>query len=202
MNPRVPRSRVTHDRWLVSYADFITLLFGLFVVMFAFAREGQKKQAQVSRAIDTAFRSMGVFSNPASQPANAADEATAPANAVMNEEVVFSGASEGRSGSHAARSGGDALHADCRAHCFSRDGPRWSGDQLARGGFLRIGLRCTQAGGAAHAPHDCGQARPHALRSCASRATQTMCPSTTRSSTRTGSFRRRALRTLRGFFWK
>jgi chemotaxis protein MotB len=31
---------------------------------------------------------MGVFSNPASQPANAADEATAPANAVMNEEVV------------------------------------------------------------------------------------------------------------------
>jgi len=88
MNPRVPRSRVTHDRWLVSYADFITLLFGLFVVMFAFARADQKKQAQVSRAIDTAFRSMGVFSNAASQPANAADEATAPANAVMDEEVV------------------------------------------------------------------------------------------------------------------
>ena len=33
MNPRVPRSRVTHDRWLVSYADFITLLFAFFVVM-------------------------------------------------------------------------------------------------------------------------------------------------------------------------
>ncbi len=26
MSRRVPRSRVTHDRWLVSYADFITLL--------------------------------------------------------------------------------------------------------------------------------------------------------------------------------
>jgi chemotaxis protein MotB len=56
--------------------------------MFAVARADQKKQAQVSRAIDTAFRSMGVFSNAASQPANAADEATAPANAVMDEEVV------------------------------------------------------------------------------------------------------------------
>ena len=53
VNARVPRSRVTHDRWLVSYADFITLLFGLFVVMYAFARADQKKQAQVSKAIDS-----------------------------------------------------------------------------------------------------------------------------------------------------
>ena len=61
MNPRVPRSRVTHDRWLVSYADFITLLFGFFVVLYAFAKADQKKQMQVSQAIDSAFRSMGVF---------------------------------------------------------------------------------------------------------------------------------------------
>ena len=27
---------VNHDRWLVSYADFITLLFAFFVVMYAF----------------------------------------------------------------------------------------------------------------------------------------------------------------------
>jgi len=87
MNPRVPRSRVTHDRWLVSYADFITLLFGLFVVMFAFARADQKKQAQVSQAIDTAFRSMGVFSDAASQQARGGD-AAAPANAVMDEDLV------------------------------------------------------------------------------------------------------------------
>ena len=61
MNPRVPRSRVSHDRWLVSYADFITLLFGFFVVLYAFAKADQKKQMQVSQAIDSAFRSMGTL---------------------------------------------------------------------------------------------------------------------------------------------
>jgi chemotaxis protein MotB len=90
MKARVPRSRVTHDRWLVSYADFITLMFGFFVVLYAFARADQKKQAQVSQAIDSAFRSMGVFSDAASQQANTAgrSEATAAANAVMGEDVV------------------------------------------------------------------------------------------------------------------
>ena len=90
MTPRVPRSRVTHDRWLVSYADFITLLFGLFVVMYAFARADQKKQAQVSQAIDAAFRSMGVMPNAASQQSTAAgtNGAAPGANAVMDEDVV------------------------------------------------------------------------------------------------------------------
>lgn len=90
MNPRVPRSRVTHDRWLVSYADFITLLFAFFVVLYAFARADQKKQAQVSRAIDSAFRSMGVFTDAEARQANGAgaDEAAAPADAVMEAKMV------------------------------------------------------------------------------------------------------------------
>ena len=91
MNPRVPRSRVTHDRWLVSYADFITLLFGFFVVLYAFARADQKKQMQVSAAIGSAFRSMGVFPVPAQDPANSstagANQAVQPANAVMSEDL-------------------------------------------------------------------------------------------------------------------
>jgi len=61
MNPRVHRSRVTHDRWLVSYADFITLLFAFFVVLYAFAKADQKKQSQVSVAIDSAFQSLSVL---------------------------------------------------------------------------------------------------------------------------------------------
>ena len=71
MKARVPRSRVGHDRWLVSYADFITLLFGFFVVLYAFARADEKKQVKVSQAIDSAFRSMGAFTGTQRERANA-----------------------------------------------------------------------------------------------------------------------------------
>ncbi len=60
MNRRVPRSKVSHERWLVSYADFITLLFAFFVVLYAFAKADQKKQTQVSAAINSAFRSLSI----------------------------------------------------------------------------------------------------------------------------------------------
>ena len=36
-----------HERWLVSYADFITLLFAFFVVMFATSQTDKGKTAQV-----------------------------------------------------------------------------------------------------------------------------------------------------------
>jgi chemotaxis protein MotB len=64
---RVHRARVTHERWLVSYADFITLLFAFFVVLYAFSRADQKKREQVSMSIDTAFRSMALFHDAAGQ---------------------------------------------------------------------------------------------------------------------------------------
>jgi chemotaxis protein MotB len=60
MNRRVPRSKVNQERWLVSYADFITLLFAFFVVLYAFAKADQKKQIQVSAAIDSAFQSLSI----------------------------------------------------------------------------------------------------------------------------------------------
>lgn len=72
MRSRVPRSRVSHDRWLVSYADFITLLFAFFVVLYAFARAGQKKQTQVVQAIDRALRASA---SPASSDAQDTERA-------------------------------------------------------------------------------------------------------------------------------
>lgn len=59
---RVPRSRVTHERWLVSYADFITLLFAFFVVLYAFSKADQKKHVEVSAAIDSALQSLSIVS--------------------------------------------------------------------------------------------------------------------------------------------
>jgi chemotaxis protein MotB len=44
-----------HDRWLVSYADFITLLFAFFVVMFATAQGDKGKAAQVSESVKKAL---------------------------------------------------------------------------------------------------------------------------------------------------
>jgi chemotaxis protein MotB len=63
MSRKLQRSRVSHERWLVSYADFITLLFAFFVVLYAFAKADQKKQVQVSAAIDSAFRSLSIASS-------------------------------------------------------------------------------------------------------------------------------------------
>lgn len=55
------RSKVSNERWLISYADFITLLFAFFVVLYAFAKEDEKKRSEVSVAIDSAFQSLGIF---------------------------------------------------------------------------------------------------------------------------------------------
>lgn len=49
-----------HERWLVSYADFITLLFAFFVVMFAVSQVDDKKMGRFTEAVQEAT-SIGVF---------------------------------------------------------------------------------------------------------------------------------------------
>ncbi|WP_230368865.1 flagellar motor protein MotB [Paludibacterium denitrificans] len=44
-----------HERWLVSYADFITLLFAFFVVMYAISSVNEGKYRVLSSAIINAF---------------------------------------------------------------------------------------------------------------------------------------------------
>jgi chemotaxis protein MotB len=43
------------ERWLVSYADFVTLLFAFFVVMYAVARSNHVELAELSRTLSAAF---------------------------------------------------------------------------------------------------------------------------------------------------
>jgi len=50
-----------HERWLVSYADFITLLFAFFVVMFATSQGDKMKAKQVSDSVKAALED-GKFS--------------------------------------------------------------------------------------------------------------------------------------------
>ena len=57
--PRRERSRrqalVSGDRWLVSYADFMTLLFALFVVLFATASHSPEAFGKLTGAIHAGF---------------------------------------------------------------------------------------------------------------------------------------------------
>ena len=64
-----------HERWLVSYADFITLLFAFFVVLYSISRVDNKRLAQASESIRWAMHFGGtggtgalpLFDGPASE---------------------------------------------------------------------------------------------------------------------------------------
>jgi len=44
-----------HERWLVSYADFITLLFAVFVVLYAMSQTDKKKVEEVMQSLRESF---------------------------------------------------------------------------------------------------------------------------------------------------
>jgi chemotaxis protein MotB len=50
-----------HDRWLVSYSDLITVLFALFVVLFASSYRDNQAVRKLSQAIHIGFQQMGAF---------------------------------------------------------------------------------------------------------------------------------------------
>lgn len=49
-----------HERWLVSYADFITLLFAFFVVMYALSTVNEGKYRILSDSLIQAFRNVNI----------------------------------------------------------------------------------------------------------------------------------------------
>ena len=54
---RAAEEHVNHERWLVSYADFITLLFAFFVVMYSISSINEGKYKVISQAL------VGVFND-------------------------------------------------------------------------------------------------------------------------------------------
>ena len=61
-----------HDRWLISYADFITLLFAFFVVMYAISSVNEAKYQIFSDSLTSAFGKQIVKSD-ATAPASEQD---------------------------------------------------------------------------------------------------------------------------------
>ena len=51
-----------HERWLISYADFITLLFAFFVVMYSLSVVNEGKFRVLAEALNAAFRSKPALS--------------------------------------------------------------------------------------------------------------------------------------------
>src|SRR5574337_2085996 len=54
---RKPEEHQNHERWLVSYSDFITLLLALFVVMYAISQVNEGRYRVVAGSLVTAFGS-------------------------------------------------------------------------------------------------------------------------------------------------
>jgi chemotaxis protein MotB len=54
---RLPEHPPNHDRWIISYADFVTLMFALFVAMYAISLKdrtsGKRVAESVRNAVDT-----------------------------------------------------------------------------------------------------------------------------------------------------
>ena len=57
MRRKVIEERVNHERWLISYADFITLLFAFFVVMYSISQVNESKYRVLSDSLTDTFNS-------------------------------------------------------------------------------------------------------------------------------------------------
>jgi chemotaxis protein MotB len=87
---RAPQAE-NHERWLVSYADFITLLFAFFVMMYANSKTDQVRAQQISAAFRSAMsegRLSQALARLVSAPVVAAKTGQPPAPARSTEVAV------------------------------------------------------------------------------------------------------------------
>ncbi|CAG0945156.1 Motility protein B [Gammaproteobacteria bacterium] len=68
-----------HERWLVSYADFITLLFAFFVVMYSLSSVNEGKYRVLSDSLVSAFRNVNINTRGQQVAPGATTPAPAPA---------------------------------------------------------------------------------------------------------------------------
>lgn len=89
---RLRSDHENHDRWLISYADFITLLFAFFVVMYAVSAVNEQKYRVVAESLGGAFGKVTVGGQaPLAPPAGPATHAVAPPerNPLVQEEAAY-----------------------------------------------------------------------------------------------------------------
>src|SRR6185369_11569135 len=52
---REPEKHQNHERWLVSYADFITLLFAVFTTLYAMSQTDKKQVDEIMQSLQQSF---------------------------------------------------------------------------------------------------------------------------------------------------
>ncbi len=80
-----------HERWLVSYADMMTLLLVLFVVLYAMSQVDKQKFAQLASGLSDAFGtpvSVIPAATPEGEPLDGLPGAIDIASAIAPEETV------------------------------------------------------------------------------------------------------------------
>lgn len=83
---------VNHERWLVSYADFITLLFAFFVVMFAVSQVDSNKVGRFTESV----RAVTMWSGPQLTTSSESKKAEpTPSGALIPTNVMVSSKSGG-----------------------------------------------------------------------------------------------------------
>ncbi len=122
-----------HERWLVSYADFITLLFAFFVVMYATAQVDKQKMGHLATAIQQAFEQMGALPanapvaiveppRPAPPPKPSPEISTPAPNTEVHDELAAALSSEIARGEVALHDGPDGLVISLREAGFFPSG--------------------------------------------------------------------------------
>jgi len=119
-------SHSNHERWLVSYADFITLLFAFFVVLYASSQVDKRRVGRLALAIQVAFQEMGVFEASTTQvPLDVTDPMPfSTAQAIENTERT---ASLGRIVSHPNGPLGSRVENATCPSCRLSWHPPWAG---------------------------------------------------------------------------
>ena len=76
-----------HERWLVSYADFITLLFAFFVVLYATSTQNEEKEKKFENSVRASFKMIGAAGESGASPGSAAAQTFDPVDSIQRKET-------------------------------------------------------------------------------------------------------------------
>lgn len=121
MSKKKHPEHVNHERWLVSYADFITLLFAFFVVLFASGQSDKRKTIKLAQAMQSAFQYNGIFDQhsrtpPLEDTPSAPTETPAPVSLPVPTAIFAEGPGQQQAEAKVEKHIEDVIKAQVGAH--------------------------------------------------------------------------------------